>query len=60
MQGLRVNGFAIFRIAAKKSTRRSVVVSGAEIVEAEVGVVLFAAIEVIVRTLCPTFVNELP
>jgi hypothetical protein len=43
VQRLRIDGLTVFRIAAEESTGVWVVVSGAEVVEAEVRVVLFAA-----------------
>ncbi len=45
VQRLRIDGFSVFRIAAEESACRRIVVSGAEVVEAQVGVVLFAATE---------------
>ena len=49
MQGLWIGGIAVFWIAGEESAGLGIVVSGAEIVETEVGVVLFAAIHVVVR-----------
>ena len=43
-----VFSFPFFRIAAEEPSGGGIVVSGAEVVEAEVGVILFAAIEVVV------------
>jgi hypothetical protein len=43
-----VRQISVLRITAQEPSRARVVVSGAEVVEAEVGIVLFAAIQVVV------------
>jgi len=48
MQRCWIGGVSVFRVAGEEATGLWVVVSGAEIVEVKVGVVLFATIEIVV------------
>jgi len=52
-----VDGFRVVWIAAEEPTCRGIVVSGAQIVEAEIGIVLFAAIAL---SFYPSFVPTGP
>lgn len=45
MQRFRIVGFSVLRVATHETSRGCVVVSGAEVVQVEVGIVLFAASE---------------
>jgi len=59
MQRSGIKYLSVFRIAAQEPARRWIVVSGAEVVETEVGVELFATIEVVVRCR-PNFRERIP
>ena len=48
MQRLWIDGLTVFWVSAEESASSTIIVSGAEVVEAEVRVVLFAAIEIVV------------
>jgi len=49
VKGSWIGGLSVLRIAGHEPSRERVIVSGAEVVEAEVLVVLFAAIEIVAR-----------
>ena len=48
MQGCRIEYLSVLWVAGEEAAGLGIVVSGAEVVEAEVGVVLFTSVEVVV------------